>query len=70
MFTVAFSARLGTSHLGPPHPFKDARVLADSLTGIHSAPLRCQRELRTQKLFGVPTGKNLENSNQASVETM
>jgi hypothetical protein len=34
---MRFNARLDTSHHGPSHPFKDAGVVADSLTGIHSA---------------------------------
>jgi hypothetical protein len=37
---VRFKARLDTSHHGPPHPFKDAGVVADSLTGIHNA-MKC-----------------------------
>jgi hypothetical protein len=32
--------------------------------------LRCQQELHTQGLLGVPTGKNPEDSNLAGVETM
>jgi hypothetical protein len=32
---------LDTSHHGLPHPFKDARVVADSLTGIHNAMVKC-----------------------------
>jgi hypothetical protein len=34
---MRFSARLDTSHHGPPHPCKDGGVVADTLTGIHSA---------------------------------
>jgi hypothetical protein len=33
-------------------------------------PLRCQQELHTQGFLGVPTGKNPEDSNLASVEAM
>jgi hypothetical protein len=62
---MRFNARLGTSHHGPQHPFKDAGVVADSLTGIHNA-----EELHTYGGFGVPTAKNPEDSNLASVETM
>jgi hypothetical protein len=41
MSSMKFNARLDTSHHGPPHPYKDAGVVADSLTGIHSAILKC-----------------------------
>jgi hypothetical protein len=37
---MRFNARLDTSHQGPPHPFKDAGVVADSLTDIHSAMVK------------------------------
>jgi hypothetical protein len=37
MSSMRFNARLDTSHHGPPHPCKDAGVVADSLTGIHNA---------------------------------
>jgi hypothetical protein len=33
-------------------------------------PLRCQQELRTQGVSGVPTGNYPEDSSQASVEAM
>jgi hypothetical protein len=63
---MRFNAPLYTSHHGPRHPFKDAGVVADILTGIHNAmvsevPLRCQQELHTQRLLGVPGGKNPED---------
>jgi hypothetical protein len=41
MSSMRFSARLDTSHHGPPHPFKDADVVANSLTGIHSEMVKC-----------------------------
>jgi hypothetical protein len=41
MPSIRFSAHLDTSHHGPPHPFKDAAVVADSLTGIHNAMVKC-----------------------------
>jgi hypothetical protein len=56
MPSMRFNARLDTSHHGPPHPFKDAGVVADSLTGIHSAMVKCQQELHTQGYLGVPIG--------------
>jgi hypothetical protein len=34
---MRFNARLDTSHHGPPHPFKDAGVVADSLTSTNNA---------------------------------
>jgi hypothetical protein len=36
MSSMTFKARLDTSHLGSLHPFKDAGIGADSLTGIHN----------------------------------
>jgi hypothetical protein len=41
MSSMGFNARLGTSHHGPPHPLKDAGIVADSLTGIHNAMVKC-----------------------------
>jgi uncharacterized 2Fe-2S/4Fe-4S cluster protein (DUF4445 family) len=38
---MRFSVRLDTSYHRPPHPLKDAGVVADSLTGIHNAMLKC-----------------------------
>jgi hypothetical protein len=69
---MRFNAPLDTSHHGPPHPFKDNRVDADSLTGYSEQcngdmPLRCQKKLHTQGILGVPTGKNSEDSNHTSV---
>jgi hypothetical protein len=72
MSSVRFSARLDIYH-GPPHPFKDAGVVADSLSHPQcdgEVPLRCPQELHTQEVLGVPTGKNPEDSNPASVEAM
>jgi hypothetical protein len=40
MFSMKFNARLDMSHLGPPNPFKDVGVVADSLTGIHNAMVK------------------------------
>jgi hypothetical protein len=31
---MKFSAPLDTSHHGPPHPFRDAGAVADSLTDV------------------------------------
>jgi hypothetical protein len=41
MSSMRFDARLDTPHYGPWHPLKDAGVVADSLTGIHSAMVKC-----------------------------
>jgi hypothetical protein len=41
MSSMRFNAPLDTSHHGPPHPFKDAGVVEDSLTGIHNAMVKC-----------------------------
>jgi hypothetical protein len=56
---MRFNVRLDTSYHGPPHPFRDAGVVADSLTGtsLLSTGVACTRVL------GVPTGKNPEDSN-------
>jgi hypothetical protein len=37
MPSMRFNSRLDTSHHGPSHPFKDAGIVVDSLTGIHNA---------------------------------
>jgi hypothetical protein len=39
--SMRFNTLLYTSHHGPPHPFKDAGVVADSLTGMRSAMVNC-----------------------------
>jgi hypothetical protein len=73
MSSMRFSVSLDTPHHGPQHRFRDAGVVADSLTGIHSAmvkSLHYQQELHTQGFSGVPTCNNLEDSNLASVEAM
>jgi hypothetical protein len=71
---VAVNVRLDMSYRGPPCPFTDGGVVADSLTGIHSAdgevPLHCQQELHTLGFLDVLTGKNPKDSNLASVEAM
>jgi hypothetical protein len=41
MSSMRFNARIGTSHHGQPHPFKNVGVVADSLTGIHIAMVKC-----------------------------
>jgi hypothetical protein len=40
MSSMRFNARLDTSHHGPPHPFKDAGEVVDSLTGVHTAMVK------------------------------
>jgi hypothetical protein len=40
MSSMRFNARLDTSHDRPPHPFKDAGVVVDSLTAIRSAMVK------------------------------
>jgi hypothetical protein len=66
--------RVHTSHHGPPYPFKDARLDADSLTGIHNAMVKwlfvVKRSCNAQGFLGFPTAKNAENSNLMSVEAM
>jgi hypothetical protein len=65
---MRFSAQLDTSKHGRPHPFKDAGLVAYSLTGTHNATVKCQKELPAQGSLRVPTGKYPEDSNPVSVE--
>jgi hypothetical protein len=41
MSSMRLNARLDMSHHGLLHPFKDAGVVADRLTGIYNAMLKC-----------------------------
>jgi hypothetical protein len=74
MSSMRFNARIDTSHHRPPHPFKDAGVVADSLTGIHSAMANClfvvNRSYIHKGFYVSSTGINPEDSNLASVEVM
>jgi hypothetical protein len=73
MSSIRFSARLDTSHHGPPHPLKDVGVVADSLTGIPNAKVKCLFFVNRScihKGLCVPTGKNPEDSNLVSVGAM
>jgi hypothetical protein len=73
MSSMRFNACLNLSRHGPPHAFKDAGVVANILTGIHSAMVKClccQQGLPTQGFLGVPTCKNPEDSNLVNVEAM
>jgi hypothetical protein len=68
---MRYNARLDMSLHGPPHPCRDVGVVAGSLTGIHNAMARCLFVINRgciHKGFGVPTDKNPEDSNVASVE--
>jgi hypothetical protein len=38
---MRFNARFDTFHHGTPHPFKEDRIVADTLTVIHSAMVKC-----------------------------
>jgi hypothetical protein len=71
MSSMRFSARLDRSHHGP---FKDAGVVADVLTGIRNAMVKClfvDNRVCMRKVFlGVPAGTNPEDSNLMSLETM
>jgi hypothetical protein len=40
MSSMRFNARLHTSYDGLPRPFKDAKVVADSPTGIRNAMVK------------------------------
>jgi hypothetical protein len=41
MSSMRSNARLDTSRHGLQHPFEDVGVVADSLTGIHNATVKC-----------------------------
>jgi hypothetical protein len=73
MSSMRFYVCFDMSHHGPPHPYKDAGVVADSLDRHPQCDgevsLRYQPELHTQGVLGVPTGKT-EYSNFKSLEDM
>jgi hypothetical protein len=57
MSSARFSARLDTSHHGPPRLFKDAEVVADSLTGIHKCHFVVNRSCRHKGFYVSPQVK-------------
>jgi hypothetical protein len=71
---MGFNARFNMSHHGPPHPFRDAWVVANSLTGIHSAmvkwPFVHNRSCIHKDIQVSPHVKYPEESNLAGVEAM
>jgi hypothetical protein len=73
MSYMRFNARLDTSRHGPLHPFTDAGLAADSLTGIHntmvSAYLLSTGAAHTRGCRCLK-GKKPEDSNLASLEAM
>jgi hypothetical protein len=76
MSSMIFIACLGTSHYGLLHLFKDAGVVACSLTGIHSVMVKClfivyrSWSCMHRGFLGVSTGKNSNDSNLLSTEPM
>jgi hypothetical protein len=70
MSSTRFNAHFDTPHRGPPYPFKDAGAVADSAQCHGEVPLRCQQAMHTQRCLGVPTGKNPEDDNLASMEAV
>jgi hypothetical protein len=58
---VRFTACLDMSHCGSVHPFIDAGVVADSVTGIHNAMVKCSiivnRGCIHKKSTGFKSGK-------------
>jgi hypothetical protein len=73
MFSMIFSARLDTSHHGPPHPSKDAEAVSDSLTGVHNAMVKCLFVVNRRcihKGFRCPQGKTPEDSDLVIVEAL
>jgi hypothetical protein len=63
--TMSFSVRLDTSHHGPPHPYKDSSQ-ASTVRWWNVSSLSTGAAYRRD--LGVPTGRNPEDSSQASVE--
>jgi hypothetical protein len=65
MTSMKFSARLDTSHHGPPHLFRDTGVVVDILTGIHNAMVEClfvvNRSCISKGVLYVPVGKKPED---------
>jgi hypothetical protein len=61
---MRFNARLHTFHHGPPHPFKDARVVADTLIGIHNVTGKCLFIVNRSSIYSP------EDSNLVSMEAM
>jgi hypothetical protein len=61
---------MSSSRFNAPHPFRDAGVVADCLTGIRSATVKClfvlNRSCIHTRFYGVPTSKNPEDSNSLS----
>jgi hypothetical protein len=58
---------------GLPHPFKNAGVVGDNLTGIQNAMVKCRLIVNRSCIhgfLGVSTGKNPEDLNMANVEAM
>lgn len=69
---MRFNAHLNMTK-GPPHPFKDAVVVADSLTGIHTAMVKClftDNRSCTYKSFLVSPQVKIQDSNLASMVAM
>jgi hypothetical protein len=70
---MRFNERPSMTRFRPPHPFRDAGAVADTLDRHPQcdgeATLLCQQELHTQGFLSVCTGTNPEDSNLAwSVE--
>jgi hypothetical protein len=73
MSSMRFNAFLNTSHHGLSHQFKDARVVADSLIGIHNPMVKCLFVVNRSCIhmgFRYPTSKNSDDIILASVEAM
>jgi hypothetical protein len=70
---MLFNACLNMSHHGPLHPVKRCQRScrqSDRHPQCNEVPLHCQQELHAQGFLGIPTGRNPEDSNLASVEVM
>jgi hypothetical protein len=68
MSSIKFNGPLDMSHHGPPHPSKDAGVVADSLTGTHSAMVKCQQELHTQGVLVVTYNSNHSSAGRCKLQ--
>jgi hypothetical protein len=72
MSAMRFNACLNTTN-GPPNLFRDAVVVADSLTGIHNAMVKCLFIVNRSciyKSFLVSPQVKIQDSNLVSMEAM
>jgi hypothetical protein len=61
MSSVRFNARLDASHHGPSHAFKENGVVVGSLTGIHSAMVKCLFVVNRSCIKGLKVSQQVKN---------